>query len=88
MKRLKLDQLFDSLLPFFATLAALAIGGVMLVLMGANPMQGYAALLDGAFGSTNALADTLVKATLSFSLAWASASPFAVGSSILVAKAR
>ena len=63
MKRLKLDQLFDSLLPFFTTLAALAIGGVMLVLMGANPMQGYAALLDGAFGSTNALADTLVKAT-------------------------
>lgn len=63
MKRPKLDQLFDALLPFFATLAALAIGAVMLVLMGANPLQGYAALLDGAFGSTNALADTLVKAT-------------------------
>lgn len=63
MKRLRLDQLFDALLPFFATLAALAIGGVMLLLMGANPLQGYAALLDGAFGSTNALADTLVKAT-------------------------
>ncbi len=63
MKRPKLDQLFDALLPFFATLAALAIGAVMLVMMGANPLQGYAALLDGAFGSTNALADTLVKAT-------------------------
>lgn len=63
MKRRKLDQLVDALLPFFATLAALAIGGVMLLMMGANPLQGYAALLDGAFGSTNALADTLVKAT-------------------------
>ncbi len=63
MKRPKLDQLFDALLPFFATLAALAVGAVMLLLMGANPLQGYAALLDGAFGSTNALADTLVKAT-------------------------
>jgi ABC-type uncharacterized transport system permease subunit len=63
VKRPKLDQLFDALLPFFATLAALAIGAVMLVMMGANPLQGYAALLDGAFGSTNALADTLVKAT-------------------------
>ena len=63
MKRLKLDQLFDALLPLFATLAALAVGAVMLLLMGANPLQGYAALLDGAFGSTNALADTLVKAT-------------------------
>lgn len=63
MKRPKLDQLFDALLPLFATLAALAVGAVMLLLMGANPLQGYAALLDGAFGSTNALADTLVKAT-------------------------
>jgi simple sugar transport system permease protein len=63
VKRPKFDQLFDALLPFFATLVALAIGAVMLVMMGANPLQGYAALLDGAFGSTNALADTLVKAT-------------------------
>ncbi len=57
------DRIFDSLLPVLATLAALAIGGVMLVLLGANPFVGYAALLDGAFGSANALADTIVKAT-------------------------
>ncbi|MFQ5434656.1 MAG: ABC transporter permease [Anaerolineae bacterium] len=63
MKRFQFDRIFDALLPVLATLAALAVGAVMLILMGANPITGYAALLEGAFGSTNALADTLVKAT-------------------------
>lgn len=49
--------------PLLATLAALAIGAVMLVLLDANPVEAYSALWEGAFGSTNALADTLVKAT-------------------------
>jgi general nucleoside transport system permease protein len=35
----------------------------MLLLLGANPLEGYLALLEGAFGSTNAIADTAVKAT-------------------------
>jgi simple sugar transport system permease protein len=56
-------RLFDLLLPFLATLAALAIGAVMLVFLGANPFAAYGALINGAFGSPNALADTLVKAT-------------------------
>ncbi len=63
MNRLRLDHFFDVFLPVLATLAALAVGAIMLLLMGANPMTGYAALLEGAFGSANALADTLVKAT-------------------------
>jgi simple sugar transport system permease protein len=54
---------FDILLPFLATLAALGIGAVMLMVFDANPVVAYGALLEGAFGSTNALADTLVKAT-------------------------
>jgi ABC-type uncharacterized transport system permease subunit len=53
----------DALLPVMATLAALVIGAIMLLLLGANPVEAYAALIEGAFGSTNALADTLVKAT-------------------------
>ncbi|HEY5573692.1 MAG TPA: ABC transporter permease [Anaerolineales bacterium] len=56
-------RLIDILLPLLATLAALAIGAVMLILLKANPVTAYAALLEGAFGSQNALADTLVKAT-------------------------
>jgi simple sugar transport system permease protein len=61
--RIRWSAIFDALLPLIATLAALAIGAVMLILLGANPLVGYAALLEGAFGSTNALADTIVKAT-------------------------
>jgi simple sugar transport system permease protein len=55
--------LFDALLPVIATLAALAVGAVMLLLLGANPLKAYGALWVGAFGSTNAFAETLVKAT-------------------------
>lgn len=54
---------FDILLPFLATLAALGVGAVLLMVFDANPIVAYGALLDGAFGSTNAVADTLVKAT-------------------------
>ena len=56
-------RIFDILLPFLATLAALGVGAVMLMVFDANPIVAYGAMLDGAFGSTNALADTLVKAT-------------------------
>ena len=56
-------RVVDILLPLLATLAALAVGAVMLILLSANPIEAYSALLDGAFGSQNALADTLVKAT-------------------------
>ncbi|MGD8403101.1 MAG: ABC transporter permease [Anaerolineales bacterium] len=61
--RSRLSSLFDALLPVIATLAALAVGAVMLLLLGANPIEAYSALWDGAFGSTNAFAETLVKAT-------------------------
>ena len=59
----RLSSLIDSLLPVIATLAALAVGAVMLLLLGVNPVTAYGALWEGAFGSTNALAETLVKAT-------------------------
>jgi simple sugar transport system permease protein len=59
----RLNQIIDFLLPFIATLAALAVGAVVLLLLGASPLEAYAAMLEGAFGSKNALADTLVKAT-------------------------
>ena len=59
----RLARLFDLLLPLLATLAALGVGAVMLQLLGANPFTAYSALLNGAFGSQNALADTIVRAT-------------------------
>lgn len=50
-------------MPFLAALAALLVGAVMLLLLGANPLQAYGALVDGSFGSMNSVADTVVKAT-------------------------
>lgn len=58
-----ISRLIDALMPVFATLAALAVGAVMLLFLRVNPIQAYAALWEGAFGSSNALAETLVKAT-------------------------
>ena len=55
--------LVDALMPFGALLAALLVGAGMLLALGANPLEAYGALLEGAFGSANALADTAVKAT-------------------------
>jgi simple sugar transport system permease protein len=51
------------LTPALAALAALAVGAVILMLLGVNPIVAYSAMLDGAFGSANSLADTVVKAT-------------------------
>ena len=62
MKRLQFSQIVDGLLPVFATLAALAVGAVMLLALGANPIKAYGALIEGAFGSQNNLAETAVKA--------------------------
>ena len=57
------SRLVDGLLPVFATLAALLLGAIMLLFLGANPVQAYQALWEGAVGSSNAFAETLVKAT-------------------------
>jgi len=56
------DRLFVILMPLLATLAALAVGAILLFLLGTNPLEAYSAMIQGAFGSKNALADTIVKA--------------------------
>jgi len=58
-----IDKLIDILFPLLAAIAALLVGALMLILLGVNPIEGYGALIQGAFGSKNALADTIVKAT-------------------------
>lgn len=62
MKRLT-DVLFDALLPLLAASLALLVGAVFLMVMRVNPLTAYAALVEGAFGTPNAVAETLVKAT-------------------------
>jgi simple sugar transport system permease protein len=57
------SRLIDALLPVFATLAALVVGAIMLLFLKVNPIEAYKALWEGAFGTSNAFAETLVKAT-------------------------
>jgi simple sugar transport system permease protein len=49
--------------PLVAVAAALLVGAVMLALLGVSPSEAYASMFQGAFGSLNSVADTLVKAT-------------------------
>ncbi|HDL85097.1 MAG TPA: ABC transporter permease [Candidatus Acetothermia bacterium] len=63
MNQRKLWDLLPRFTPILAVLLALLVGAVMLAILGTNPWEAYRALFIGAFGSTNALADTIVKAT-------------------------
>ena len=59
-----LDRVIDILMPVFAVILALIIGAVLLVLLGADPLEAYRdGLYEGAFGSKKAFSNTLVKAT-------------------------
>lgn len=57
-----LHRFSGSLIPVAAAFAALAIGAVIIAILGANPFVGYRELVRGAFGSGDALADTAVRA--------------------------
>jgi simple sugar transport system permease protein len=46
-----------------AVIAALSCGAVLILLAGADPVVGYLALFNGAFGSLNSIVEVLVKAT-------------------------
>jgi general nucleoside transport system permease protein len=58
-----LSRTLAALIPVLATLAALGVFALILMFLGANPIEAYGALVEGAVGSPNAIADTLVKAT-------------------------
>jgi general nucleoside transport system permease protein len=53
----------NALMPLAGVVAALLIGALMLWALKVNPITAYAALLEGAVGSTFGLTQTLVKAT-------------------------
>lgn len=50
------------LVPLGAGAAALSIGALIIFALGANPIEAYIGMVQGAFGSPNAVADSLVKA--------------------------
>lgn len=64
MKYKRVWEILMGFIPIAAFLLALLIGTIMIALLGINPLIAFRALLNGAFGSINAIADTVVKATL------------------------
>ncbi len=58
-----MKKLLGAAIPLLAALVAFFFGALMLVALGESPVEGLKALADGAFGSWDRLANTLVKAT-------------------------
>lgn len=63
-KNLNLKQNLNELvLSVAAILLSLILAALIMLLAGYNPLSAYGAMLDGAFGSPNAIANTLAKST-------------------------
>jgi simple sugar transport system permease protein len=62
-KSFDFSKLNAVIVPLVAGGLGLIVGAAMLLFLGANPLDAYAAMAQGAFGSPNAFADTLVKAS-------------------------
>lgn len=60
--RTPLNRLSDLLPVILAILAALIVSALLLLALGANPLVAFAAIVEGAFGTENATAETFVKA--------------------------
>ena len=58
-----LNRTLEALLPLLAVPVALIFGAVLILALGANPIEAYRVLVQGAFGNVSGLTQTLVKAT-------------------------
>ena len=67
------------LVLFYSLLCALVIGGIVMVLTGANPLEAYWSLLRGAVGSPERIAASLARATPFIGAALALAFAFKAG---------
>jgi general nucleoside transport system permease protein len=57
-----LSRALDIMPPLLSLLAALVVASLLLIALNAHPGQAYVSMLQGAFGTENATAETLVKA--------------------------
>ncbi len=62
LKRM-LNRTIEALLPLLAVPVAFVFGAIMLIALGANPLNAYGALISGAFGDLSGITQTLAKAT-------------------------
>jgi len=68
-----------ALVPLAAIVLALAVGAVVILLVGNNPLEAYAALLRGMFGSPTRIAASLARSTPFIGAALAVAFAFRAG---------
>ena len=61
--RAVLRPLVGLVVPLGAVLAAMFVGALMLWALGASPLEGYGAMISGAVGDWDSIADTAIKAT-------------------------
>lgn len=54
-------SLTDLLIPVLSVVTAFTVGGFLIVMEGINPLNAYASLFTGAFGSVYAITETLTK---------------------------
>ena len=59
----RFKRLVDFSPVIIALILALVVASILLIALRANPLDAYAAMLEGAMGTENATAETLVKAT-------------------------
>jgi simple sugar transport system permease protein len=61
-RRLEPSRRIAILVPILSFFLALVVGGILLLAAGANPIETYRAMLDGALGSPYARSETIVRA--------------------------
>lgn len=58
-----MTRITGAIVPLGAALTAFIFGAIMILALGANPIDGLSAMLDGAFGTGDRIAATAVRAT-------------------------
>lgn len=58
-----MTRIAGAIVPLGAALLAFVFGAIMILSLGANPLDGLSALIDGAFGTSDRIAATAVRAT-------------------------
>ena len=59
-RRMEPSRAANVLVPVFSVVAALVAGGLLLALVGVNPLETYRAMIEGAFGSAYSISEVLV----------------------------
>jgi simple sugar transport system permease protein len=63
IKRILQSIIEAALIPFLAILTAVIIGGIIILVVGGDPIRAYTGLIQGSMGSTKAWSETAVWAT-------------------------